>query len=131
MHGKWHNGEGEESFSSNTKKMQDLLAMLKNDPNHKMHKDFPNAVKYIEESLSKISWEDYQKNYFNADFCLGHGDCHPKQMMWNTAQQKNYLLDFEFVKFGPYIGDICYFMLNLGSGLRVSLEERLLARYHE
>jgi hypothetical protein len=59
MHGKWRNGEGEESFNSATKAMQDLLAMLKNDPNHKIHKDFPNAVKYIEACISKISWEDY------------------------------------------------------------------------
>jgi len=51
--------------------------------------------------------------------------------MWDTAQQKHYLLDFEFVSFGPYIGDICYLMLTLGPEIRVSHEERLLARYHE
>jgi hypothetical protein len=59
MHGKWRNGEGEESFKSASKTIKGLFAMVKNDPNHRMHKDFPNAVKHIEACFSKISWEDY------------------------------------------------------------------------
>jgi hypothetical protein len=52
-------------------------------------------------------------------------------MMWQRETQKPFLLDFEFICFGPGIQDICYFLFMLGSKIRRQFEDKVLHHYHE
>ena len=131
LHGEWLQGKSEETFNKALKAAKSYIDPVRN-PEHEIHKEYPELAKYVIAALDNCSWERYRQTYAEGqDLCLLHGDLHAKQMMWKTDEQKVYCVDFEFMCIGPYATDLGNFMNMMSAELSEAYEDLFLARYHE
>lgn len=97
----------------------------------------------IEASINKISWDEYQKLYYNSDsnttgkhWTLAHGDFHPANIMWKyntiSADVGSVILDWELVGVGSGPQDLAQYLIShCDTNIRQQVEIRHLRTYYE
>lgn len=97
-----------------------------------MFKRFHNGAQVVRESYKNLTWDNYQKMCTDPKtkfFCLIHGDCHPKQMLWSKTKKQVNLIDFEFADIGHPAIDLGYFLIICGKEIREKYGESFMKRY--
>lgn len=143
----WYVQQGEASWQAGQKYTRDLWEIIKTTKANLENtgcKWSPYIIGLIDSSISKISWEGFQKHIRDAHFTLAHGDFHPANMMCTfddsllqagklTAEDITMrLVDWEVVGVGSGAQDIGqYMMSHMSPEARRSCEDRLLRGYYD
>jgi len=135
----WRQGKGEEAYMSTQRQAADAWESLRAKMSADGGGDGGSGVVWddyllevMDSSMSKISWKTYQQDVASATaWTLMHSDCHPANMMWQAAEQRLVLLDWEVVGLGSGPQDLAQFVIShMNPALRKEHEMELLRAYY-
>lgn len=132
----WYQGKDKDVWYESQNMVKNCWTEIKeniknNKSNFEWNKDL---IEIVEASISKIDWDDYQREIKFKPFTLIHGDFHPANLLWswkNFVRGETIILDWEQVGIGIAGQDLGQFMIShVEPSIWRDKENDLLEKYY-